>query len=690
MLIEGLIDIGLAVLLFLWLWCVIKKLKIGQPERRFFYFFNVMLFLLSMLIIGQINFAGDEITLIATREVGSQSNSNEVFLDHFVIDGREKQVTQIVQGKWYFNGNGIYWNDDSAHPELEGQTDAVVIRMPVGIKRQMYFSMNDYRGYVQVYDGTEMYEADTSVTECIQLESSPLWKIAGTYVIRCLLVIAVMTVGSFFYLYVLKKCRYARDGRYHLVALPLCILVFIFMWYNGDKQCFWIDELYQLAYISGNLGDVLKISINSISDPPIYNTLAWIWYQIVPHTEKWLLLLPELLTLTAIYLMGYFATIQRGIRLGVVTLILAVTAERLYLQVAFENRQYALWFLLCILLFEAHRRFVEVRSTKKMWIYILLLVLTVLTQYLSIFLCLAFFICDIIIWRKEKETGLLFPYFFGFVAALPFAITILVKYLQNYSGTGSAFLEFWANVPDMNKVVDTLLYLLKDNMFWLFLLAFGCAHIILRVVDGKAKWQEWILLEIPVLFFLLNYFYSVCVNRAGSMWVQRYFTMVLPQIIMICALEVEYLIWHWSGKSRSAARTMLIGVGLFFGIQCWNNVAQKVSSEKEPYKEAADWLYNQTATIYKPTTLVIDCEDVNSNKAWYSYYLTKEGLRDDINCVSYYEVDMETLTNYEKIYVVHLHGAFEENEQLERILSQYYKKGGGKSSLDIREYKRRN
>ena len=104
MLIEGLIDIGLAVLLFLWLWCVIKKLKIGQPERRFFYFFNVMLFLLSMLIIGQINFAGDEITLIATREVGSQSNSNEVFLDHFVIDGREKQVTQIVQGKWYFNG----------------------------------------------------------------------------------------------------------------------------------------------------------------------------------------------------------------------------------------------------------------------------------------------------------------------------------------------------------------------------------------------------------------------------------------------------------------------------------------------------------------------------------------------------------------------------------------------------------
>ena len=689
MLIEGLIDIGLAVLLFFLIRMVLKKSNVGKSEKIFFYCFNILILIFAVTFIGKLSFAGDEITLIATREVGSQSNSNEVYLDHFVIDAREQQVTEIVQGKWYFNGNGIYWNDDTAHPELQGETDAVIIRMPVGTNRQMYFSVSDYRGFVQVYDGDDVYYVDTSVTESITLNSSPLWKVAGNYAVRTVLMLAIIFVGWILALLVLKGYRKSRGGGYHLIAIPVCMLAFLFMWYNGDRQCFWIDELYQVAYVSGSLGDVLKTSANSISDPPVYNILAWIWYQIVPHTEKWLLLLPELLTVASIYLMGYFGTKHRGVRFGTIMLLLTVSAEQMYLQLAFENRQYALWFLMCVLLFEAHWDFVEKRTGKALGIYMLMLVLTVLTQYLSVFLCLALFICDVILWYEEKDRKLLLPYLIGFVAALPFGVVVLVKHIQSRSKSGAAFLEFWAKVPDMNKAVDTLLYLFRDNVFWLFLLSFGCAHIIIRIAGKKAKWQEWIVLEIPLLFFTLNYFYSVCVNRAGSIWVERYFTMILPQIIMICALEVEYLIWHWSGKSRNAAKAILIGMGFFFGLQCWNNVSQKVSSEKEAYEEAADWLYDRTATIYKPTTIVVDCEDVNSNSAWYSLYLTKGGLRDDINCVSYYELDLSTLTEYEKVYVVQLHSAFEENREMEEILSQYFKKESGKSSLGIREYKRR-
>lgn len=690
MLIEGLIDIGLAVVLFFLIRIIAKNPNVMRREKIFFAFFNILIFVSAVAFIGGLSFAGDEITLVATREVGSQSNSNEVYLDHFVIDAKEQQITEIVQGKWYFNGNGIYWNDDMAHPELEGETDTVVIRMPVGTSRQMYFSVSDYRGFVQVYDGDDVYYVDTSVTECIPLNSSPLWKVAGNYAVRAILMLAMMLVGWTLALLVLKGYRKAQGGNYHLIAIPTCLLVFLFMWYNGDKQSFWIDELYQIAYVSGSLGDVLKTSINSITDPPVYNILAWIWYQIVPHTEKWLLLLPELVTIASMYLMGYFGTKHRGVRFGTIMLLLTVSAEQMYLQLAFENRQYALWFLMCVLLFEAHWEFVEVRTGKAFGIYMLMLVLAVLTQYLSVFLCLAFFVCDVILWKEEKERRLLLPYLIGFAVALPFGIVILVKYIQNHVAAGATFLQFWASVPNMNKIVDTLLYLLRDNVFWLFLFAFGCAHIILRIAAGKAKWQEWVLLEVPMLFFSLNYFYSACMNRAGSIWVSRYFTMVLPEMIMICALEVEYLIWHWSGKSKNAAKAMLIGMAIFLGIQCWDNVVQKVSNTKEPYREAADWIYNRTATIYKQTTLVIDYEDWNSSRAWYSFYLTKEGLRDDINCISYQILDPATVTGYDKIYVVQLHSSFEENRQLEEILSQYYKKGSGKSSLGIREYTRRN
>lgn len=690
MLFEGLIIIGLAVLLFYPIWMIVKKQNIVMREKIFFCAFNLIMFIFSVTLIGQLNFAGDEITIVATNQIGSQSQSSEVFLDHFVIDAKEYEITEIVQGKWYFDGRGIFWKDTNVHTELVGMTNTVVIRMPVGTSRQLYFNVSEYRGYVQIFDGEEEYNVDTSVTEFINLESSPWWKIVGTLAIRCILILLVMAGSWGLSLFILRSYRYSKGGIYHIIALPVCMLIFIFMWHNGDAQCFWIDELYQIAYISGNLGDVLTTSMNSISDPPIYNTLAWIWYNIFPHSEKWLLLLPELLTIISIYFMGYFATVNQGLRSGVITLILTASMELVYTQFAFENRQYALWFLMCILLFQAHTEFVENKTQKAMGIYILMLVLAVLTQYISIFLCLAFFVCDIILWKQEindkRDKRLLIPYLIGGAAALPFGIIILVKYIQRYDSSTSSFLEFWANAPDMNSIIETLLYLIRSNVVWLFLLVFGCAHIIMRLIKGKAQWQEWILLEIPIMFFVLNYFYSTCINRAGSFWVSRYFTMLLPQIIMICALEVEYLV-HYFSTSKTAAKTMILGIAFFLGIQCWNNVVQRVSSDREAYEEAADWLYDQTKDIYEPTTLVIDCEDVNANRGWYSYYLTKDGLRDDINCISFRRVDYTTLMNYEKIYLVHLHKAFEEDETLMNFLGEYYEKCSGKSSLSIKEYK---
>lgn len=690
MLFEGLINIGLVCLLIYPMWIVIKKQNILMREKIFFGAFNLIVFIFAVTLIGKLNFAGDEITITATNQIGSQSQSSEVFLDYFVIDAREYEITEIVQGKWYFDGRGIFWKDPMVHQELVGMTDTVVIRMPVGTRRQLYFDTGEYRGYVQIFDGTEEYNVDTSITEFINLEGSPWWKVAGTIGIRCFLVLLVMFGSWLLSLVIIRKYRFWNNGIYHIIALPVCMLIFVFMWHNGNQQCFWIDELYQLDYISGSLGEVLSTSMNSISDPPIYYTLSWIWYNIFPHSEKWLLLLPELITVLAIYLMGYFASLNQGIRSGIITLILTASTELVYTQCAFENRQYALWFLMCVLVFQAHTNFVENKTKKSMVIYIVMLVLTVLTQYISIFLCLAFFVCDIILWKKEdsykKDKSLLMPYMIGGAAALPVGIIVLVKYIQRYDSSAGSFLAFWANTPDMNSIIETFLYLIRSNVVWLFFTAFGCAHIIMRIIKGKSDWHEWILLEIPVLFFVLNYFYSASLNRMGSFWVSRYFTMLLPQIIMICALEVEYLVGFFS-TSRAAARTMMLGLGFFLGVQCWDNVAERVSKEREAYEGAADWLYNQTKDIYKSTTLVIDCEDVRANRAWYNYYLTKEGLRDDINCVSYHALDMTTLLNYERIYLVHLHEAYEEDEDLQKFLSAYYKKDTEKSSLGIKKYK---
>ena len=89
MLIEGLIDIGLAVILFFLIKLVVKNPNIMRREKIFFAFLNILVFVSTVALLGGISFARDEITLIATREVGSQSNSNELFRENGILTGTE-------------------------------------------------------------------------------------------------------------------------------------------------------------------------------------------------------------------------------------------------------------------------------------------------------------------------------------------------------------------------------------------------------------------------------------------------------------------------------------------------------------------------------------------------------------------------------------------------------------------------
>lgn len=686
MLYEGLMLIVLAIFFSTLIWKLMKKSNFIMREKMFLCAFNAVVFIFSATLVCQLNFASDEVTIVAMGQNGSMSDSDTIKLEKFVIDAREYEVTDIVKGKWYYGGNCLVWRNKTNTPALTEQTDSIVVRVPVGSHRQIYFKMADYAGYVQVFDRTEEYIIDTSIQEFQTLESSPTWKIVGTMLLRVIIIMIVMVVSILLSLLVLRNYRYTNGGTYHIVALPVCMLVFVFMWHNGDKQCFWIDEMYQIAFVSGSIGDVLSTSLHSISDPPIYNTLAWIWFNIVPHTEKWLLLLPELITILTMYLMGYFAVVNVNWHRGVITLLLAISTELLYIQCAFENRQYALWILMCVLLLQAHYKFIENKTKKTIGIYMLMLVLAMLTQYISVFLCLGLFICDVILLRQKKETKLvMLPYLIGAGMALPFAIAILVKYVQRFDASTGTFLQFWANTPDVNSIVDAVQYLVKSDILWLLLLAFGIAHIVVKMANKKAEWHEWILIELPVLFFSISYFYSTCVNRSGSVWVNRYFTMLLPIIIMIVAMETEYLIKYFCA-SKIMLKTTMVALGLFMGIQCWDNVAAFMTKQREPYEEAADWLYDQTKDIYNDTTLVIDCEYASASRAWNYFYLTQRGLRDEINCVSFSEVDPATLTNYEKIYMVRLHGDLEVSQSVQSILDEHYKEGSGKSGYSIKEY----
>lgn len=687
MLFDGIAVIGLFIVLIIALRCIIVKAQIINNEKMFICIFNLIVFVFAISISGQIHFVKDEITLTALHQVGSQSKSDEVFVTGIQVDGKEYEVSDVVEGMWYYSGSAYIWKNIEKHPELKDITDSVTIRVPVGLSRQIMFSTGTYRGLVYVLDLGREYVVDTSISDALILGRSSYRFILLNEILRALVVGAVMLFSIVISLLLVKRLKKNVNRLYHFIALPTCAIVFIFMWYNADMYSFWIDELYQIAYVSGSLWDTLNISLNSISDPPIYNTIAWIWYQIFPHTDKFLLLLPELCTLIAMYLLGYFATVNKNVQTGCITLAVAVGTELLYVQCAFENRQYALWFLASVLLLQAHHCFIKEKNKKTIVLYALALVLSVLTQYLSVALCLTIFICDLILWYQKKETPkVLVPYFLGGGIASPFAIVLLLNYLNRMNESGSSFLQFWPTVPELNSILELIFYLISENTLMLILLFFGAAHIIMKCIRKEAEWQEWILLEIPIVVILLNYFYSTMINRAGSLWVDRYFILILPQIILLCADGLECLIYSVVSDKKQI-RTAILGVSLVLILQCGSDVLN--STARAPYREAANWLYDQMKTIYKDTTLVLDCEDSRPTQAWYKHYLTQEGKRADINCVSYTEIDAETLLAYDKIFLVNLHRSFSLSDELKNVLNSEYKVSETKSDYRITVYDRK-
>lgn len=684
MLFDGITVVGLVIVLGMVFQWIVTKNHIINNEKIFICMFNLIVFVFAISISGQMNFVKDEVTITALHQVGNQSESDEIFITALQIDSKEYEVSDVVEGTWYYSGGAYFWKDVEKHPELKDMTDSVTIRVPVGLNRQINFSKGENRGLVHVLDLGKEYVVDTSVSDSLTLGRSGYKRIILNEILRGLIVGVIMLFAMTVSLLLIKVLKTNDNKIYHFIALPTCATIFIFMWYNADTYSFWFDELYQIAYVSDSLWDTLKISINSISDPPIYNMIAWIWYQIFPHTDEFLLLLPELCTLVAMYLLGYFVAVNRNVQAGCITLAVAAGTELFYVQCAFENRQYALWVLTSVLLLQAHNNFIKKKNKKTIILYAISLALSVLTQYLSVTLCLAVFICDIILWYQKKETSkVLIPYFLGAGIVAPFAIILLMNYLNKMSESGSSFLQFWPTVPDMNSILKLLFYLVSENTLMLILLFIGVAHIIMKCIRKEAEWYEWILLEVPMIIIILNYFYSTILNRAGSLWVNRYFVLILPQVIMLCADGLECLI-NSIIVNRRHVQTAILGGSLILILQCSSDVLN--SPSKEPYREAANWLYDQTKTIYKDTTLVLDCEGPLTSQTWYKHYLTQEGKRADINCVSFMELDASTLLEYDRIFLVKLHGSFELTDDLEYVLSNEYEVIKTKSNYKITVY----
>lgn len=79
---------------------------------------------------------------------------------------------------------------------------------------------------------------------------------------------------------------------------------------------------------------------------------------------------------------------------------------------------------------------------------------------------------------------------------------------------------------------------------------------------------------------------------------------------------------------------------------------------REPWRQAADWIYAQSNYIFSSNTIILTTADQQVNSGWEKYYIERQGRRDALPVVTIWEISGQQLKKYDRIYLLELHGAF--------------------------------
>lgn len=661
-----------------------RKYDLKKYNKYFFCTLSFGVALLSIVIGCTVNPVKDKITFTALCQEGEGSNKTDIIIECVRNDGVEARITDIVEGKWYFADEDFLWQSESRNPSLKNITEQVTVRVPIGLNRKIEFCEKS-GGYVRVNTAKEEYVVDTNNTKILEVHPSNvlLYCIQQLAQIAVIFLIIFLTMKSA--IVFLEKYPNVDMKKYHMVASIVFVYIIGFMWLCRNEYTLIFDGLCQLSYIDCPISDTFKIVSNNMTDPLIYTLLSWIWYRLIPFGIPYLMILPEMLALLGMFSFGYIVAKRCNARIGIYMLVLIALFPQFYSQLAFDNRQYALWFFLSVLLFDVYYKRFEREKKRDTILYIFIMALAVLTQYLILIVCGIMFLRDVyLVVKRKNKVRILTPYLIAGIMFVPFGFSFIKKHA--FSGNGSFSIPAVGGPEDTwTAISEVVSYYTNDNFIWLLLFALGLLGLILCY---KKKYQNdflMVLSQFAIGYSVLYTYYGIVLAKHLG-W-PRYYMCVFPVFILLCAVGFDILVKGIQKYHNNVAQILFVLLMIMI-IQNGKLTIERIrlgDGNTYHFQEAADWLSSQYKDIYNEDTLVIFDHNPILTGGWYEYFLTRKGLRDNINVISSDNVDWDNILQYKKIYVC---GVFE--TKYYDSLTDEYDMGTGREKYYISEYRRRD
>lgn len=631
----------------------------------------------------------DTVTLTALGEKREDAKKEEVYLSGFTVDGKGYnclESLEIREGKWFWNGEKYCWRIETDPRQPEGMTRRVVLGIPVGRERSLDFAGSIWRGKVEIQTEDQTWVVDTyaeneeTLSESIgssrpsMLLKSELYRLFVFLVVFC----ALLAIEFLAVIHVGWLTQFVKKHRWVLLYAGIALFQLLIAMRYAGIDCFWDDELYEIGWSVG-ANTILERAFVGMAPLPIFGVFFHLCYLLAPYGEPWLLLPMEIGTALGIFVTGLAARECRGNVAGMFASAFAAVSSFLLYQCSYEVRSYPFFFLLAALLLLFYFKRLKMANREDKHIIAILSIVMVLfagMHYHAVISCIALFVFDTILYLKKRiQIQCFLPYLLAGISYIPNAVCVFSsRELRTLNAT-------WQALPNLHEVNQLLMVLIGKSEWFLGFLMVGvsvaAAKLCMNQLWKKEKPDLNENLEaLPcfLMVFVLGFFlfYGNCINQSATLWKDRYFLDLLPGCYVLSGSGIAFL-WDLFAKNmgeKSVNRIAFLFCIFFLTIPSpLDDVIQTAQKVRFPFREAADWLYEQSNTIFLDSTLVLLPEHRDLTLGWDEYYIQRQGRRDPVNVVAQQDIG-ENLLDYDCIYIVTIND--QPVARIRGVLEQYY------------------
>lgn len=482
------------------------------------------------------------------------------------------------------------------------------------------------------------------------------------------------------------------EKTYGIVGILLLLWMGIFAFANGNCQSFWADEIASIGFIRDGLSipQVLSTYLYRENNLPLYPMLLYVVYRVMPYGEKYLLIPSILFCLAGIVLLAASVARLKGKRAGFIALCMGTSSGILLWQAAWEIRCYAMAFLLSALVLYAFIGKSQKPDRRHMILYTTAVALCFWTHWFACILLFFYGVTDLflVISRKISWKHLL-CYVPGCLLYFPWLIASFY-----YKSWGLD--NYWSEAPVWKDMLWTILFYLNGNRILWYLCLFTGVLLVARAFlfarKPRSEERTNVLLAafcVAVVGWVIGivYLFSKYIYPQGGLFVERYFTVVQPHILLITTLGIDVLLDladrllpKWGVWAARMAVVLLLAAAF---VICYRDSYKSIRKPMEPYREAADTLL-QEGEIWKDDVLFMGSNEFCMLDGFLHYYFEKRGYQPPAHIVdsmvhceqetrfypNYAQVPEAELLSYEKIYCLRIHMGMD--EELERLLEEHY------------------